>query len=408
MASKLNKSTNIARKALIVFLIFAISTFLFGFLFGEDEAPIQRGTMTPTPRSPYLASDEKLGKIAYPQITPLPVAPQSAATYSIQDQEVLPNFPGILNVHNINKPREKLGSAAKGVQVAGQLEISSNGRIIADNVTLFQSADTIRSLTYDKLYEKWSYETDITKEVLDPEVLAELRLSSDLTSYQSKGASLLSLLTLSDSYFDKATARASFVNYDFRNKTITSAESARTARFVYIRQSKTIPAADIDINYRAPQGQAQAQTLMSEVRSSDYNQGIVNMIVRGVGESLVPELVSFNYHQLNFGETGRYNALTTRDAFLKLQAGEGFLYWLKLKGTDPFSEHEPLSVLEFKIVANRTTIIYIQPEEWSETSTWTNYLQPFYLFEGTAILTDGREADFATLVPALQESAYLR
>lgn len=408
MASKLNKSTSVARKGVIVFLIFAISTFLFGFLFGDSE--VGTGKLSPTqgPRSPYFLADDKLGQIPYPLITPIPVSPQSAATYSIQDQEVLPTFPDVLNVHVINKPREKLGNTAKGVEVASKLQLGSSGRIVADNVSLFQSEDTVRSLTYDKLYERWIYETDLTKEVLNQETVASMRLNSDIGSYTDKGDILLGLLSFSDSYFDDATERATYINYNFVNKNITSAENARSAKFVYLRKSKKISAADADPNYRPGEGQRAAQSLISEVRTTNYNQGIVNMIVRGNADGIVPQLVSFNYHQLNYGEMGRYNALTTTDAFLKLQRGEGFLYWLNLKGTDPFSTQEQLSVLELKVDANKTAITYIQPQEWNEAVSWTHFLQPFYIFEGTAILTDGREADFATLVPALQESRYVR
>ncbi len=408
MASKLNKSTNIARKALIVFLVFAIFTFIYGFITGNNNTTPQTVVPTQAPRSPYLQSDDELGAIPYPQVIPLPVTPQPVATYSIQDQAVLPSFPDVLNVYVINKPREKLGNTAKGIEVATQLELGGGGRIIADNVTLFQSEDTTRSLTYDKLYEKWNFETDITKEKFDAETLNSLRLNSDINTYLNTGNILLTLLKLSDSHFNSAPARASYINYNFSDKTIRIASSARTGQFVYIRQSKIISSADIDPNYRPSQGEPEIQTLNSQIRSHEYNKGIVNMIVRGTGKELTPELVAFDYHQLNYGEQGRYKSLTSRDAFLKLQNGEGFLYWLNLKGRDPFLPHEALPVLEFKVDASKTAIVYVQPEEWNDASPWTTYLQPYYLFEGTAVLTDGREADFAKLIPALDDTVYVK
>lgn len=408
MGSRLSKATNAARKGLIVFLIFAISTFLFRFIFGLTEDPNGPVTPTPTSKSPYLQADQKLGSIPYPSLSPLPVAPGSNATYSIQDQAVLPEFPDVFNVYVINKPREKLGNAAKGAQVAGTLQLQSNGRTIADNITLWQSEDTVRSLTYDKLYERWAYETDLTKERLDQQAVVNMRLNSTSGFYDSKGLAVLSLLSLFDSYFNNAKSRVAYINLDPVTKVITSAATPRSARFVYIRQSKKVLATELLPNYRPPANTAPAQNLESEVRVPDYNSGVANMFVRGNLETLVPDLVDFNYHQFNYGEKGVYKSLTSRDAFLKLQNSEGILYWLKLKGEDPFSRHVPLPVLEFKVDANKTTIVYIEPTEWNESSPWTNFLQPFYLFEGNAILTDGREADFAILLPALLDSAYTK
>jgi len=408
MGSRLSKATNTARRGLIIFLIFAISTFLFRFIFGITEEP--NGLVTPTraTNSPYIVADQKLGQIPYPQKQPLSILSGSNPTYSIQDQAVLPEFPEVFNVYSINKPREKLGNAAKGAQVAANLQLEPGGRTIADNTTLWQSGDTVRSLTYDKLFEKWSYETDLNKESFDQETLSNIRLVTTAGHYDNKGTAVLSLLSLSDSYFNRANSRVAYINIDSRTGTITSATNIRTARFVYIRQSKKILASELNPNYSPAQNAVAAQNLESEVRASDYNLGVANIIARGSIENLVPDLVDFQYHQLNYGSRGVYKALNSRDAFLKLQNAEGLLYRLKPKGEDPFSAHTPLSVLEFRVEANRTTIIYIEPDEWEEAVPWTNFLQPFYLFEGTAILTDGREADFSILIPALQESEYIK
>ncbi len=408
MGSRLSKATNVARKGLIVFLIFAISTFLFRFLFGITESTSSAVKPTPVPKSPYIVANQKLGKIPYPQKPSLPLNTESNPTYSILDQAVLPEFPEVFNVYVINKPREKLGNASKGPRVASNLKLDTNGRVIADNTTLWQSEDTIRSLTYNKLLEHWDYRTDLTKENFNQEITTNLKLSTIPGFYDNKGVEILNLLSLSDSYFAKAGSRVSYINLDTKTDTISSATSPKLAKFVYIRQNKKILTSELDPNYKPTKGEIALTNLESEVRVPDYNSGVVNIIARGSIEGLVPDLVNFQYNQLNYGDRGIYQSLNSKDAFLKLQSGEGILYWLNLKGEDPLSEHKPLSILEFKINAQKTAIVYMEPEAWEESLPWTNFLQPYYLFEGDAILTDGREANFATLLPALLEKEYLK
>lgn len=407
-SSKLNKTTNIARKALIVFLVFAISTFLFQFIFESTDKQPERFIPTPLPKSPYLSADKKLGEIPLPEITSLPTNPDSKITYSIQDQAILPDFPEAINIYEINKPREKLGNNAKGSRVATKLSLPSVGRVIKDNVTLWQSPDTSRSLTYDKLLEQWNYETDLTKEVLDIKDKSELKINPNTDFYDKQGLSILSSLTLTDNYFNKGKGKTTFIDYNQVHNIISTVANPKYANYVFIRQYKSILLSKLTDNYQSTKDQIPYTDVEADIRNIDYNAGIVNIIARGNAEKLVPDIVYFHYRQLHYGEKGTYNALSSKDAFLKLQKGEGILYWLKLKGEDPFSKHTPLSTLEYKVNADKVSIIYIEPEDWIESSTWTHYLQPYYLFEGTVLLTDGREADFATILPALQDAEYIK
>ncbi|MCA9380420.1 hypothetical protein KC675_04545 [Candidatus Dojkabacteria bacterium] len=408
MSSRLSKATKHARKGVIIFLIFAISTFIFNFIFGltDPDDPILNNN-NKNQASPYLKPDQALGEIPFPDILSLETNPTSNTTYSLQDRDVLPNFPPVLNVYEINKPREKLGNVAKGNEVASALELNPNGRIISDNVLLWQSPDTTRSLTYNKLLEKWGYTIDLSKEKLDLEILSTLNTISDENYYDSIGNSVISALGLNNNYFDKSNNKIYYVNYDGVNK-LSEASSPRLSKFVHITQFKSIVGSEIDPDYRPKENELQYSNLLSDVRKINYLSGVADILVRGDMEQIVPGLVKFDYHEFNYGLKGIYNSLNSTSAFLKLQNNEGVLYYLKLKGEDIFAAHQNLNVLEYKVKATDTQIIYIEPNEWIESEPWTNYLQPYYLFEGVAILEDGREADFAIILPALTDDEYLK
>ena len=62
---------------------------------------------------------------------------------------------------------------------------------------------------------------------------------------------------------------------------------------------------------------------------------------------------------------------------------------------------------EYKVDPALTKLIYIEPENRDAGIPWTNYLQLYYLFEGTATTAiSNKEATFSFLVPALSDSSY--
>ena len=407
MASRLSKATKHARKGLIIFMIFAVGTFLFSFIFGATDPKKEITSGSNREKDAYLAPDQKLGDIPYPSIKALESTSISNTTYSIQDRDVLPTFPPVFNVYEINKPREKLGNVPKANEVAQKLEIVNGSRNISDNVLLWQSADTARTLSYDKLFEKWTYNTDIFKERFDTKTQSEIVLETTPDFYSGKALSIISSLGLNDNRFDNSNSEVFYVNStDTIN--FTTATNPRNAKYVYINQYKKLVVSELVSDYRPIEKESPKFNLLVDIRKLDYTKGVVNMLLRDDMKELLPGLVKFDYHHFNLGEKGVYNSLTSTEAFLKLQNNQGKLYWLKLKSEDRFNNHIALPVLEYKINAPSTKIIYIEPNEWIESETWTNYLQPYYLFEGVAILEDGREADFAIILPALTDAEYLK
>lgn len=406
MASKLDKATTKARKGVIVFLIFAISTFVFAFISDLSKDSIDTITPSRTPASPYLAPDQKLGLIPKPQIESLRIPEGTVSTFSLIDRTVLPEMPPVVNVFVINKPREKLGSTAKGREVASNLGLGSQEKSIADFTLFWQTVDTSRSLTYNKLLEKWNYQVDLQKEQLSIEALEKLPLDTSTGFYNLKGLEILSRIGINDNYFSQAPARVDYINLNKLTGKISTASSPRLAGFVRIAQFKSIEASTLLETYKPQANESIKTNYTSTIRRTNFLDASAVIITRGEGKDLVPPLTSMTYHQFNYGTRGVYKLLSSTDAFLKIQSGLGKVYWLGIQKEDPFKEYQPLSVLEYKIDGSKTSLIYIEPTDWVEAEPWTNYLQPYYLFEGVAVLTDGRDADFSLILPALADSEY--
>lgn len=406
MSSRLSKATDTARKGIIVFLIFAISTFIFRFIFGltdPDQGIIRPST---TPPSPYVKASQELGKIPRPEITSLPLTADSNPRYSLQNRDTLPDFPPVANIFVINKPREKLGNTTQGREVAEKLEFSGRERIINQNIMFWQTEDTSRSLSYDKLLEIWDYETDLTKENLDEEQKDSLGISTVDGFYDTVGESIINSLGLGSNFFKESNSTVNYVDINRASGEIVSSVPAESAKYVNISQFKKVEAATLNSSYRPQKDEIALQAYISDVRKTDYRNGVFDMILRGEGNELLPDIVNYGYKEFSYGQRGVYNLQTPEEAFIKVQNGEGIIYWLKLKNEDQFSDPIALDVLEFKVEGSRVSLIYIEPDDWKEDQPWTNYLQVYYLFEGTALLKDGREADFAIILESLKDVEY--
>lgn len=408
MSSKLNKATSKARKGLIIFLIFAISTFVVTFVTDFVTGPTPTPAPNKTNASAYLPPDQKLGLIPKPKLSSLPVPEGSISTFSLIDRTTLPELPPVANIYVINKPREKLGNTQTGRKVATNLGLPNLETTIADSTLFWQTPDTIRSLTYNKQLEKWIYQLDLQKEQITTEDAEKNKINTSAGFYNLKGISLLGSLGIQDNYFTQASSRVDYINIHKSTGKITTANTPRLAEFVRIAQYKSIEASTLRDDYEPKTDEAIKTVYTSTIRKLDYLDAPAVIITRGNTDRLVPQLTSFNYHKFNYGTRGVYKLLTSTEAYLKIQSGLGKLYWLKINNQDPFSTYEPLPVLEYKIDGAKTSIVYLEPEEWSEAEQWTNYLQPYYFFEGTAILRDGRDANFTLILPALSDSEYLQ
>jgi len=226
-------------------------------------------------------------------------------------------------------------------------------------------------------------------------------LNDEENFYNNKVNSFITnTLQIPNQYFTSARTDNYYINLlptgDYQN-----VPELQQAKFIKSSVFKRIPSAEFTIS-QDPQDLG----VYSEIRKTKYLNGVADLVVQGNLTNPKEDLLSFSYHDYQYDKKGIYKALTVEEAYNNIQLNQGILYWLQLKDTDVFLTYQELNVIEFRVDVTKTRIIYIEPDEWLEDQEWTHFLLPFYMFEGTAALADGREADFAFLTEALPQSDY--
>ncbi len=102
--------------------------------------------------------------------------------------------------------------------------------------------------------------------------------------------------------------------------------------------------------------------------------------------------IDFRSWSLEVEKCGTYELITPSTALQKIQNGEGSLVFLNANN-DEVEEYIPQNVKEFNVMD-----IYIT---YYEGLFEQQYLQPVYMIEGQAILSNGNEADFHIYYPAI-------
>lgn len=101
---------------------------------------------------------------------------------------------------------------------------------------------------------------------------------------------------------------------------------------------------------------------------------------------------SYTVWEMNKEQVGTYPLRSIASAWEEVKQGKGIAELL-LKEGSPLDPHTPLTIRTVSI--RRVGLAYF------DDSSWQNYLQPIYVFSGSAKTTDGKEAEFTAYVPAV-------
>ena len=396
MATSLSKATGFTRKALIVFGILAIISIFFQII-GSG------GNIGPTPSVPFGVAptgfkfaDYALGKLPHAQLSSFTLAPNTKAKYALDGK--LPSFPNITNAYTLKKPRERLGNADRARKVAAILGFSNIETRTEGNVLIWEVVNRTRTLTYDKVLDKWN----LKLAEKDPAFAAKKGINQDPGYYDS--AKLINLITASlqinNRYFSKAAIQNYYINI-LGPEVYQSVTGSDQASYIKSSVFKSLESASFLVVTNND-----FTGINSEVRKPDYLNGVANVIVQGNLEKPQEDILDFNYHEFEYDKVGVYPSLTVEEAYNNIQANKGVLYWLHLKDQSVFTAYQELNIMEFRINVAKTRIVYIEANEWLDEEEWTHYLEPYYLFEGTALVADGSEAEFAFLTEAIRPTEY--
>ncbi|MFQ5492733.1 MAG: hypothetical protein ACE5DX_01060 [Candidatus Dojkabacteria bacterium] len=402
MASQLTRSTSLARKAVIGFIVFAIFTFICQFILDLVDEGIKT---TPTPSDPaaYLKVDNALGDIPRPVITSLTLESGTQASYALDEAGRLPDSPPVINVYEILEPRETFGSTQRGRSMAEVLGFPRQETRLADDILFWENRTLTRSLSYHKVLQEWNYDVTIATDSATSQFVP---LKSEQGFYTSKASGLLSNLGISNANFSNKFNRVDFIN--FSNGVMSRVLDPEDGRYARISLYKSVESSTLAPNYKPDrEDESPPETVVSEVRKYDFLSGPANFIVQGTAETPSTDYVHLDFKDYTYGESGVYQLISPQQAWLDIQANLGYLIWLRPEDIDVFGEFGQYRVVEFNVLVDSVRVIYIEPDEWKTREPWTHYLQPFYMFEGFATLDDGRQAEFAFIVNALSPDSYL-
>lgn len=392
------------RKLIVFFIIFAIFVFIFDFILVLLEGePVSRGPIRGTDYRGYLESDMLLGQIPHLPIQSLTLETGSRASYSLEIGSELPEFPTTANVYKIDRPTETLSSVAGAQATAASLGFDPDAyQTTSDDILFWTTENQGRSFTYHKVLDDYFFEVDLS---IDEAALEKKPLDIERTDFANASQSLISSIGIRGVNFSQSTVRIDYISIN-QDGSYTRYVQPREAEYVRIALYKAVESSSIDENYSAPQGSDDPRAVLSEVRSKDYLGAPATMVVQGNGAKADEDLLEFDYTEFSISSRGIYTLITPQEAWLNIQANLGKLYWLRPEDKDVFAPYEQVSVTRFEAFPDKTRIIYIEPGEWDPNQPYTQFLQPFYIFEGIATLADGRDAEFAFIIEALNNSSY--
>jgi len=338
----------------------------------------------------YPVKSTVFDKIPYPKIKSLSVANPTKVKVS-KDTVTFPDFPPVVYLYKINPEQEHINDANQARALSKTLELTSGESKIINNVMYFETLNSDRVLSFDKVQRFWNYNIKLNS-------FPTFKVN-DLTKIKSNSISFLGSMQLNSSNSFEVSVINAYLTYA-DNKggftTVLNNNYANSARILLNKKIELIK----PISTQLP-------VLYAQTLRPDFLEGIANMTVINSMEKISSDMISFSYKAHDYDSTiGVYPILTPAEAFEKIQNDGGFLYSLTEKNGNQLEKIASPSIKEFKLNINSTKLIYIESQNLSDQEKWTNYLQPFYQFFGQAKSLANKDFDFSFIVPALQDAYY--
>lgn len=298
----------------------------------------------------------------------------------------LPILPKIGNVFKTKTPHQSLTSQDTAVSIAKQLGFT--GDFQASSETTLEWHDGVRTLDIDKLYGTVNITSDFKTLYAN---LAGAEFSPDINSYVTTTRSILQNVGLTLGTKNSAIYIKS--NPDGTLTKVSSASEANLARVDFFQTEEpvflNIPAGSND----KQKALYEKYRIYSDVLYDNPNEGLSYAIVGEGGGTR--EVYALRYVNWTIASSSTYQFVGTDTAWEAIQAGKGYLRSLVETGGDPFQAYTPKNVNQL-LVTDVRIAYYSVP-------TYIEYLQPIYIFSGTAVLANTNEkADFVIYYPAVK------
>ena len=386
-ASLMEVTTN-ARRAVVGCLVFIV--LIIGYQALRDRF-INPPIVTPGVSDPYLSANNLFGKeLPALSLQSLSLAPsETQLEYGVENR--FGDFPTNVNVYKVSKPREKFGTVETAEEIAGRLGFA--GPFAKTTETELQWRSATRTLTFDKVLKRWKYETNYST---DENAQKEHKINPDKEIYEVGAKTVLSSIGIIMDELERSSAEVYFMNLD--GGQLKEVASPSSADFVQVQlfwqRVAATPKERIVVGGETVPNEA--SPVMGNVYRENPVLGSATMILSDNGTSS-ENLYGFEMTQWEIDPvSGIYPIITPEEAWDKVQKGEAYLRQLTKNGKSPLGLHEPLVVRRFVTSNEDVSIGYFESTEYSE------YQLPIYVFKGRAEMADGTEGEFVFYVDALK------
>lgn len=385
MATQLSNATKNAKRYLIIFGIIVVIIIIISWITSSVKPKIPTGTTTTV--AGYPNADNLFKTIPKPELTSIKIAEGSPALVA-KTGGTFPEMPATAYVYLIKPEREYAGDASSARTIATNFNFSKDETKVINNVMYWETPDKNRTLQYDKAQRLWNY-----RYATYP-TTSSTKLLTKADEYLKVSYSFFNSVGLSSELISGNAGRAEFIQIDTNGNYTNSSETFNAVKTSLFKKLLIITPTDSKIT-----------SPYAEVRKFKYTEGIVNMLLNGEGKTIKDNLLQLNYKNFSYGDKGIYEILKPEEAFVMLQGGSGYLYRLVLNNENEYStDLVSEKISQYRLDTTKTRIIYIEPENVNANIAWTNYLQPYYLFEGTFTTTTEQSGLCAFIIPAIRGS----
>jgi len=369
---------------LIFALVIIILQSIYRYVTSREEGPSEDA-------SPYAYTDNQFGGIEYPTIPSVPLADGSTPAFSIQGR--FAQSPTSVNIYQIEKPRETLGSVAKGQSIAEFMKFSPNYQTV-DNILVWQTENQARKLEYHKITRDIHY---LNARLTKASYQQQLASSTDASRIDSTFTNILGSLGGSN-YHDLENIVTYISEENSNYKTVATFEQAD-----FVRRDSFIKLEEVSLKASYNQTAGQASPIQGIIYLDDPFTGIVNatLLKRRTDSSTVTNqdiLKEFNEIGIIINSAkGVYKLKSIEEAWEDVRDGKASLRSLIKTNEDRFSIHTPLRVNRFIVNPDQSHLGYYL------TTDWTGFIYPIYVFKGTAELEGGETAQFIFYTKAIAD-----
>lgn len=313
---------------------------------------------------------------------------QSSNPQFILDNTVnLNNYPQLVNVYTLNKPKLTLNSLntvqtlISNMGISGANQSSINPYTYSWTTPHHQVIFNLNDLSFnvsllDNLSSYLNYQSNNNNgtvfnftQASDASNAVYSFLSG--LSYQNASGDTVNLMNMNSNYFSSVPVTINNNNIDLSNATGT----LPNAYYVFYRKHVG--------GYK--------------VYGTNPYKTSINFLIDDTTVSGLEGVLSAQFTNYTIGQSSTYFILSPYQAFLRLKDGGGALVsaYQNLNG-NPYSVNYNADYSISKVYVNNITLGYY------ETNVYTRYLVPIYVLSGEMYLTNGQTLNFSYYVNALQ------